>query len=74
LQEEVDFSMRYHEGDRVTAQREIEGIDVPPVAPGTVGTVVATTVFGRPKKVFFAIQTGWGPKRFNVNVGPQDVR
>ena len=56
--------MRYHEGDRVTAQREIEGIDVPPVAPGTVGTVVATTVFGRTKKVFFAIQTGWGPKRF----------
>ena len=66
--------MRYREGDPVTAQRQIEGIDVPPVALGTVGTVVATTLFGRPKRVFFAIQTGSGPKRFHVNVGPRDVR
>jgi hypothetical protein len=66
--------MRYHKGDRVTAQREIEGIDVPHVEAGTTGTVVATTVLGRPKRVFFAIQTVWGPKHFHVNVGPRDVR
>lgn len=65
--------MRYHKGDQVTAQREIEGMDVPPVAPGTTGTVVATTLFGQPKRVFFAIQTVWGPKRFHVDVGRRDV-
>jgi hypothetical protein len=69
----VETSMRYHKGDRVTARRKIEDFDVPQVMPGTTGTVAATTLFGRPKKVFFSIQTVWGPKRFQASVDRRDV-
>jgi hypothetical protein len=43
------------------------------VPAGTVGTVKATTVLGKPKTVFFALTTGWGEKRFTVNVRRGDV-
>ncbi|CDO23166.1 hypothetical protein BN978_03646 [Mycolicibacterium mageritense DSM 44476 = CIP 104973] len=65
--------MRCRKGDTVTARRRIEGMDVPPVPAGTPGTVVATTVLGRPKTVFFAVSDVWGTKRFHVTVGPGDV-
>jgi len=65
---------RYHKGDKVTAQRTIEDIDVPVVPEGAEGTVVTTTVFGRPKHVAFAVSDGWGLKRFQARVRPSDVR
>jgi hypothetical protein len=48
-------------------------MDVPLVPSGCRGTVVTTTMFGRPKRVFFAVSDGWGLKRFHVNVRPGDV-
>ncbi len=66
--------MRYRKGDKVTAQRTIEDIDVPVVPEGTEGTVVTTTVFGRPKRVAFAVFDGWGLKHFQARVSPSDVR
>ena len=48
-------------------------MNVPEVPVGTVGTVKSTTVLGKPKKVYFALSTGWGPKRFTVDVRPGDV-
>ena len=54
--------MRYHEGDPVTAQRQIEGIDVPPVAPGTVGTVLATTLFGLAEESLLCDSDRFGPE------------
>jgi hypothetical protein len=47
-------------------------MDVPEVPAGSVGTVVATTVLGRPKRVHFALQTGWGPKEFDVDIRRRD--
>jgi len=48
-------------------------MNVPEVPAGTVGTVKATTVLGKPKTVFFALTTGWGEKRFTVDVRRGDV-
>jgi hypothetical protein len=48
-------------------------MNVPEVPAGSVGTVKATTVLGKPKRVFFALTTGWGPKQFTVDVRPGDV-
>jgi hypothetical protein len=45
----------------------------PEVPVGTVGTVKSTTVLGKPKTVFFALSTGWGEKRFTVDVRRGDV-
>jgi hypothetical protein len=65
--------MRCRKGDEVTANRQIEGMDVPLVPAGSRGTVLETTMLGRPKKVFFAVSDGWGLKRFHVNVQRGDV-
>ena len=65
--------MRWRRGDAVTARRPIEGMDVPLVPAGSPGRVSATTIFGRPKRVLFAITDGWGFKVFRVNVRPGDV-
>ncbi len=64
---------RYQRGDKVTARRMIADMNVPEVPAGSVGTVVATTVLGRPKRVHFALQTGWGPKQFHVDVRRGDI-
>jgi hypothetical protein len=48
-------------------------MDRPLVPAGSRGTVVTTTMLGRPKKVFFAISDGWGLKRFEVPVRRGDV-
>jgi hypothetical protein len=48
-------------------------MNVPEVPVGTVGRVESTTVLGKPKTVFFDLATGWGPKRFTVDVRPGDV-
>jgi hypothetical protein len=48
-------------------------MDVPPVPAGAEGTVVATTLLGRPKRVHFTLSTIWGLKRFQVDVGRGDV-
>ena len=65
--------MRCRRGDVVIARRQIDGIDVPLVPEGCRGTVVRTTVFGKPKRVSFAVSDGWGLKRFHVDVHPRDV-
>ena len=65
--------MSCRKGDRVTARTQIDGMNVPEVPPGTDGTVVKTTLLGRPKQVQFALQTAWGPKRFVVSVQRGDV-
>ena len=65
--------MRYRKGDLVAASREIDGMNVPVVPRGTRGRVLKTTVFGRPKRVFFAVSDGWGLKRFHVDVCRGDV-
>lgn len=59
---------RYRRGDRVTARSEIGGVNVPDVPAGAVGTVVETTLTGRPKTIHFSLETPWGPKRFDVGV------
>ena len=65
--------IRYRKGDCIIARRQIEGMNVPEVPVGSVGTVKSTTVLGKPKTVFFALATGWGLKRFTVDVRPGDV-
>jgi len=65
--------MRCHKGDVVKARRRIEGMDVPVVPAGTTGTVTATTVLGRPKRVSFVVSDGFGLKRFRVYVRSGDV-
>jgi hypothetical protein len=65
--------MSCRKGDRVTARRQIDGMNVPEVPPGTDGTVVKTTLLGRPKQVQFVLQTARGPKRFVVSVQRGDV-
>jgi hypothetical protein len=65
--------MRCRRGDAVIARQEIEGRDRPRVPAGSRGTVVTTTMLGRPKKVFFAVSDGWGLKRFEVMVNRGDV-
>lgn len=47
--------LRYRKGDLVAASREIDGMNVPVVPRGTRGRVLKTTLFGRPKRVFFAV-------------------
>jgi hypothetical protein len=49
-------------------------MNVPEVPAGAVGTVKTTTILGKPKKVFFALATGWGEKRFTVEVRRGDVQ
>ncbi len=66
-------TMRLRKGDVVTARRQIDGMNVPVVPAGSTGTVLATTLLGRPKKVFFAISDGWGMKKFSVDVRHGDV-
>jgi hypothetical protein len=65
--------MRCRRGDAVIARQRIEGRDRPLVPAGSRGTVVSTTMLGRPKKVFFAVSDGWGLKRFEVTVSRRDV-
>lgn len=65
--------MACRKGDSVTARRQIEGIDVPLVPAGATGTVVKTTLFGRPKRVHFVVSDGWGDKSFQVEVYRGDV-
>lgn len=65
--------LRYRKGDPVAASRQIDGMNVPAVPRGTRGTVLTTTVFGRPKRVFFSVSDGWGLKRFHVEVRRGDV-
>jgi hypothetical protein len=64
---------RYKRGDKVTARSEIDGINVPDVPAGSTGTVVATTLLGRPKTVHFALETAWGTKQFHVGVHRRNV-
>ena len=59
---------RYRRGDRVTARSGIDGMNTPDVPPGAVGTVVRTTLLGKPKTVHFELRTAFGPKRFEVGV------
>jgi hypothetical protein len=59
---------RYRRGDKVKASATISGINVPDVPPGSVGTVVATTLAGRPKTVHFTLDTPWGRKQFEIGV------
>ncbi|MGW0163368.1 hypothetical protein ACWDUN_29005 [Mycobacterium sp. NPDC003323] len=63
----------FHKGDVVAARRRIEGVDVPIVPAGAVGTVTTTTVFGNPKRVHFAVSDTWGIKRFQVRVRRGEV-
>jgi hypothetical protein len=66
--------MRYRRGDTVVTKTDISGHNVPDVPAGTGGTVVATTAFGKPKRVHFELQTGFGLKRFDVDVDHGQVR
>jgi hypothetical protein len=59
---------RYKKGDTVTARSEISGMNVPEVPAGSTGTIVATTLLGKPKTIHFALETPWGPKQFQVGV------
>jgi hypothetical protein len=54
--------VRCRKGDVIVARRQVEGMDVPLVPAGARGTVVTTTMSGRPKRVFFAVSDGWGLK------------
>lgn len=65
---------RYKHGETVEAQGHITAMNRPEVPPGATGQVVATTLFGQPRVVLFAIQTMWGPKEFTVGVRRGDVR
>jgi hypothetical protein len=64
---------RYKKGDTVTARSEISGMNVPEVPAGATGTVVATTLLGKPKTIHFALDTPWGPKQFQVGVHRRNV-
>lgn len=64
---------RYKRGDKVTARSAIDGINVPDVPAGSVGTVVATTVLGKPKTLHFSLETAFGPKQFDVGVHRRGV-
>jgi hypothetical protein len=64
---------RYKRGDKVTACSGIDGINVPDVPAGSTGTVVATTLMGRPKTIHFALETAFGPKQFDVGVHRRHV-
>lgn len=66
--------MTCRKGDEVTARRQIEGMDVPLVPAGSTGTVVSTSLFGRPKRVQFVVADAWGDKHFQVEVRRGDVR
>ncbi|WP_268788550.1 hypothetical protein [Mycolicibacterium iranicum] len=35
---------------------------------------MTTTLFGRPKRVAFAVADGWGLKRFQARVRPSDIQ
>ncbi|MCV7420722.1 hypothetical protein H7K45_09255 [Mycobacterium yunnanensis] len=59
---------RYKRGDRITTLSDIGGINVPDVPAGAVGTVVQTTLTGKPKTIHFDLETPWGHKRFDVGV------
>lgn len=63
----------FRAGDTVAACRRLEGIDVPVVPEGTIGTVASTTVFGNPKRVHFTVSDTWGTERFRVRVRRGDV-
>lgn len=63
----------FRAGDVVAARRRLEGVDVPVVPAGAVGTVAATTLFGTPKRVHFTVADTWGTKRFHVRVRRGDV-
>ena len=64
---------RFKTGDQVTARSAIGGINVPDVPEGSVGTVVATTLMGKPKTVHFALDTPWGRKQFQIGVHRRNV-
>jgi hypothetical protein len=64
---------RFKRGDQVTARRAIGGMNAPDVPAGSVGTVVATTLMGKPKTVHFALDTPWGPKQFQIGVHRRNV-
>ena len=66
--------MSCHKGDAVTACRQIDGMNGPTVPEGSPGTVVATTLLGRPKRVAFEIVDEWGSKQFEVEVENGDVK
>lgn len=65
--------MGYRKGDRVTANQQLFGMNVPIVPTGATGTVVKTTLLGRPKVVAFAVSTAAGEERFDVEVDDGDV-
>jgi hypothetical protein len=48
-------------------------MNAPDVPAGSVGTVVATTLMGKPKTVHFALDTPWGPKQFQIGVHRRNV-
>lgn len=60
-------------GETVIACRQLVGMDVPVVPVGSSGTVVAATLLGRPKRVLFTVNDGWGTKRFELCVRRGDV-
>ena len=66
--------MSCRKGDAVTACRQIDGMNVPVVPAGSPGTVVATSLLGRPKRVEFVIVDEWGSKQFEVEVENGDVK
>lgn len=65
--------MNCRKGDAVTARRRIDGMNVPVVPAGSHGVVVATTLLGRPKRVEFIVDDGWGTKQFQFDVAPDDI-
>jgi hypothetical protein len=65
--------MNCRKGDAVTARRRIDGMNVPVVPAGTTGVVVTTTLLGRPKRVEFVVNDGWGTKQFQVDIAPGDI-
>jgi hypothetical protein len=71
---------RYQQGNKVTARRMIADMNVPEVPAGSVGTVVATTVLGKPKKVHFALKRRGDPNSFTstfaaaTSINPERVR
>ncbi len=65
--------MNCRKGDAVIARRRIDGMNVPVVPAGSHGIVVATTLLGRPKRVEFIVDDGWGTKQFAVDVISADI-